>query len=58
MANVGHSFAPRHNKTTVLLPGITKHNTIGKIDCSFDPGHISMCGKIYDTTQPFLLHGH
>ena len=28
---------------TVLLPGITEHNTIGKIDCSFDPGHISRC---------------
>ena len=26
---------------TVLLPGITEHNTIGKIDCSFHPGNMS-----------------
>ena len=25
---------------TVLLTGITEHSTIGKIDRSFDPGHI------------------
>ena len=25
---------------TVLLTGITEHNTIGKIDCSFNPGHV------------------
>ena len=28
---------------TVLLPGITEHNMIGKIDCSFDPCHMSRC---------------
>ena len=39
----------------VLLPGITEHCTIGKIDCSFDPGGVR---KIHDTTQPFLMHGH
>ena len=43
---------------TVLRPGITKHNRIGKIDCSLDLGHISSLNKIYDTTQPFLLHCH
>ena len=26
---------------TVLLPGITEHSTIGKIDYSFDSGHVS-----------------
>ena len=30
VSNVGHS----------LLPGITEHCRIGKIDCSFDPGHV------------------
>ena len=25
---------------TVLPPGMTEHSTIGKIDCSFDPGHV------------------
>ena len=23
------------------ITGITEHNTTGKIDCSFDPGHMS-----------------
>ena len=26
---------------TVLLAGITEYNTIGKIDCSYDPGRMS-----------------
>ena len=26
---------------TVLLPDTTEQNTIGTIDCSFDPGHMS-----------------
>ena len=34
MANVGHSF---------MLPGVTEHNMIGKIDCSLDPGLMSRC---------------
>ena len=29
MTNSGHRFAP----------DITEHSTIGKTDCSFDPGH-------------------
>ena len=32
-----------HMLGTVLLPGITEHNTIGQIDCSFDPDHMSRC---------------
>ena len=43
---------------TVLLPGTTEQNTIGTIDCSFDPGHMSRCAfiTIRSDTSSALSH--